>query len=484
MPEYEHAEKKTIQEIPFLLEKTCRTSDLRWKKNWRMQGLDGEAFTKSWQQTVSWSGETEEEFEKRVEICLAAYVEKHIGELQSQLASVGGVVTMAVYVRLRRSAIQGLNKWAGKAGEYWSRWDEVLSAHFGKVHISDCTSQLWLEGIMENITHRKSRKMGLGEDERTYWVILGGILECAVVEDGLLPENSLRSLARECRVKLSTIASKDLARRSLDKEELRGLWKVCQEKCEVSDVYPAMLVQVLTGLSVNELCALNVGDWKMGAWVSWLEVTKAYEQKRGEEAEMNLLLDSANAYRNVVCSTKVEEVLRQQLNRLLARARAQKNQPLFRGADGKRLTPQTYKRAVSDVLDPLIRHGVHLPFVERGGFLKGEERPTLSHGEFLRTTMEYYCREGRMNVSEIAVILGKNREHTFAISYVDWNNEQVLMYLKEKIDRWQLGLLSELGVSVNHGLLLYGVAEKGAKLGIRSLHGVSCAIEEIEEDVV
>ena len=73
MPEYEHAEKKTIQEIPFLLEKTCRTSDLRWKKNWRMQGLDGEEFTKSWQQTVSWSGETEEEFEKRVEICLAAY---------------------------------------------------------------------------------------------------------------------------------------------------------------------------------------------------------------------------------------------------------------------------------------------------------------------------------------------------------------------------------------------------------------------------
>lgn len=487
MPEYEHAEKKTIQEIPFLLEKTCRTSDLRWKKNWRMQGLDGEEFTKSWQQTVSWSGETEEEFEKRVEICLAAYVEKHIGELQSQLASVGGVVTMAVYVRLRRSAIQGLNKWAGKADEYWNIWDHQLRAVFGEMRISDCATQLPLENIMETITHRRSRKMGFGEEERTYWVVLGGILECAVADE-LLEDNPLRALVRECKVKLSTIASAELARASLTEEELRALWNACLESRHVSDVYLAMQLQALTGLSIYELCALNVGDWKQSTRVSWLEVTKAYKQKRGEAAAMTGMLRSANAYRNVACSAVAEKVLGQQLARLCADKCASKDQPLFREPGGGRLTPQTYKKALSAVLDPLIREGVYLPFVERGGFLKGEERPTLSHGELLRTTMEYYCRSANMNVSEIAAILGKDREHTFAISYVDWNSEQVLMYLKAKLDRWQKELLSgdaEGGkYSVIHGFLFHGTAEERAKITVRARHGVRCVIEEYKEDTV
>lgn len=486
-PVYEHAEKKTVQEISFLVEQTCRTSDSRWKKNWRMLGLDGKVFTKSWQQTASRAGETKEEFEKRVEACMAAYAAAHIGDLRSQLTDAGSPVTMAVYVRLSRSAIQGLNKWAGKADEYWNIWDHQLRAAFGDLRISDCTSQSSMEDVMEPITHRKKRKMGRSETERTYWVILGGILEAAVL-DKLLADNPLRALMRECKVKLSTIASRDLARASLTEEELRGLWNACLKNGRDSDVYPAMQLQALTGLTVYELCALNVGDWKRSAWVSWLEVTKAYKQKRGEAAAMTGLLHSANAYRNVACSAVAEKVLGQQLARLRAEKCAPKDQPLFREPGGGRLTPQTYKKALSVALDPLIREGVHLPFAERGSFLTGKDRPTLSHGELLRTTMEYYCRNAGMNVSEIAAILGKDREHTFAISYVDWNSEQILMYQKAKLDRWQAELL--LGAaeggrhSVNHGFLIHGMAEEGAKITVRAPHGMRCAIEEYKEDAV
>lgn len=87
--------------------------------------------------------------------------------------------------------------------------------------------------------------------------------------------------------------------------------------------------------------------------------------------------------------------------------------PLIAAADGTRLSPQQYKAAVRDVLDKIIRDGARLSFVERGGILRGENRPTMAHTDLLRNTADYYLRAVcRCNDAERATILGLHQEHT------------------------------------------------------------------------
>lgn len=91
----------------------------------------------------------------------------------------------------------------------------------------------------------------------------------------------------------------------------------------------AMILQLLTGLTVPELCGLTVGDWQRGRAVSWIEVTKAYKQVRGQKPVMTKLLDDANSYRKVVCTGEIEQVL----HRLVARCKRQSRGRPRRPAD-------------------------------------------------------------------------------------------------------------------------------------------------------
>ena len=300
--------------------------------------------------------------------------------------------------------IQSYNKWAGKAENYWCHWEERLCPAVGGVELLQCGDPSAVEEKMEQLTHRKRSKRGYTDTERVDWIILGDILECACRADGLLPDNPLRAQARKCRERLSTVASRGLARRDLTENEVAALLDTCLSHPDEA-VYDAMLLQLLTGLTVPELCGLTVGDWQRGRSVSWIEVTKAYKQVRGQMPAMTKLLDDANSYRKVVCTEAVEQVLHRLVARCKRQSRADRGAPLIAAADGTRLSPQQYKAVVRDVLDKIIRDGARLPFVERNGILRGENRPTIAHTDLLRNTAAYYFRMVcRCNDAERAAI--------------------------------------------------------------------------------
>lgn len=245
-----------------------------------------------------------------------------------------------------------------------------------------------------------------------------------------------------------------------------------------------MLLQLLTGLTVPELYGLTVGDWQRGRSVSWIEVTKAYKQVRGQMPAMTKLLDDANSYRKVVCTEAVEQVLHRLVARCKRQSRADRGAPLIAAADGTRLSPQQYKAAVRDVLDKIIRDGARLSFVERGGILRGENRPTMAHTDLLRNTADYYLRAVcRCNDAERATILGLHQEHTVGAVYVDWGNEQVLLQLQGKLARWHSRILHtteeiQLGQS---GCQLLIRAQPESHLTVCSRHGVIGTIKKREE---
>lgn len=191
----------------------------------------------------------------------------------------------------------------------------------------------------------------------------------------------------------------------------------------------------------------TVGDWQRGRAVSWIEVTKAYKQVRGQKPVMTKLLDDANSYRKVVCTGEIEQVLHRLAARCKRQSRADRGAPLIAAADGTRLSPQQYKAAVRDVLDKIIRDGARLSFVER------------------------------------AAILGLHQEHTVGAVYVDWGNEQVLLQLQGKLARWHSRILHtteeiQLGQS---GCQLLIRAQPESHLTVCSRHGVIGTIKKREE---
>lgn len=470
--------------LAYRVAQPCEIKDGRWKTTLYLLTPSGKPLQKGRVALCSRKGEGEQDLIVRAKQKIPGMAAEHADAIL--VAVRNGTwpgMTLETYAALRRGVIQSYNKWAGKTETYWRHWEDRLCPAVGGVELLQCGDPSKLEEKMEQLTHRKRSKRGYTDAERVDWIILGDLLECAYRVDGLLPDNPLRAQARKCRERLSTVASRGLARRDLTENEVAALLDTCLSHPDEA-VYDAMILHLLTGLTVPELCGLTVGDWQRGRAVSWIEITKAYKQVRGQAPLMTKLLDDANSYRKVVCTGEVEQVLHRLVARCKRQSRADRGAPLIAAADGTRLSPQQYKAVVRDVLDKIIRDGARLPFVERGGILRGKNRPTIAHTDLLRNTADYYFRAmSRCTDAERAAILGLHQEHTFASVYVDWANELVLLYLQGKLARWHSRILHttediQLGQS---GCQLLIKAQPDSRLTVCSPHGLTGMIKERED---
>lgn len=477
-PTYQHGIESDWHGITYRMAVPALVKDGRWATRVYLLAPDKKPLNKGGVVLRTRKREEQKDLIKRVEQKISAMAVEYADVIIAAVRSgTWPGMTLETYVALRRTTIQSYFKWAGRAEGYWSHWDQRLCPVVGKVELLQCADPATVEAEVEQLTHRKRSKRGYTDLERTDWIILGDILECAVRVDGLLDDNPLRAQARKCREKMSTIASKDLARRDLTEEEVASLLDNCLAH-RGTVTYDAMILQVLTGLTVPELCALDVGDWQQGNRVSWLEITKAYQQERGKPAVMTKLLDDASNYRRVVCTQAVEQLLRRLVDSHRGKSRTDRRTPLFLTSDGVRLSPQTYKSATHDVLDEIILDGAQLSFPQRRSILRGSGRPAVSHTDLLRTTAAYYIRTVcRCNDAEQSALLGYRQTHTYARSYVDWTNEQVLLYLRNKLKRWHGSILctdakaekAGQGQSADH---LVVMAQPYCHLEIHTPHGL------------
>lgn len=465
----------------------AQAKDGRWSTKVYLLAPNGKSLNTGGLVLRSHKGEDEKDLLKRVEQKLPALVAEHTDAIFTAVRSgAWSGMTLETYVALRSAVIQHYCRWAGRTETYWAHWAQRLCPAVGGLELLRCEDPTVVDAEIERLTHRKRRKRGYTDAERVDWIILGDILECAVQVDGLLEDNPLGVLARKYRVKMSSIASQDLARRDLTVEELASLLDKCLAH-RGTVTYDAMILQVLTGLTIPELCGLDVGDWQQGSMATWLEVTKAYQQDRGKPPVMNKLLDNVSRYRRVVCTQAVEQLLHRLVSNHRGKSRADRSTPLFLTPDGVRLSPQLYKNTVRDTLDEIIHDGAHLSFTERGSKLRGAGKPTIAHTDLLRTTAAYYLRTVCLcNDAELAALLGYHQKHTYAKSYVDWANELVLLYLRNKLERWH-GSILHIGSDTadidqeQREYHLVVLAQPGSRLEIHAPHGGTGMIEKRKE---
>ena len=270
-----------------------------------------------------------------------------------------------------------------------------------------------------------------------------------------------------------------MARRGLDLDERQRLFAESLSS-EDSGVPPAIRFQLLTGLTVFELCALNTDDLVAGKYVSWIEIVKEYKQGRGKEPIMTKLLSDANAYRRVVCTDTVLDLLRDQiagqkklseLGQVICEPGKQADKPvipLFTNRHGVRMQPEEYKRQVREILVRIIKDGAHLSFRERAPVLGVDT--TMASTDILRGTAEHVFRvRCGMAPSEIEAIMGRYRLNTLAIYYIDWGNELKMLYTKHQLERWHSQMNDEH--AYQHLLYCTVTCPKDTTLTLYAEHG-------------
>ena len=349
--------------------------------------------------------------------------------------------TLGTYAFLRWERIRVKGKWAGQASEFQKMFENELLVPFGVIDLLQCTSDLFLER-MDVLTGRKRKKTAMEEWERRAWILLSDILSCAWEEKCLsFNPDIIKKIANKCKNQLSTQASKYMARQNLSMEEVRNLLDLCDKKETESDAYPAMRIQLLSGLTVNQLMGLSIGDFQSNKLVKWIQVERELVQKkRGGPAELTELLGSPYAYRRVPVTEVLEKLIMRQIMMQRQRGYAKKTDPLFLNEKGERLRPDEYKRAVNQTLAACVYAGAHLPFRKRGSRLPGgADKPTLAANDFLRKTAGYFYRNiCGLTEADCSAVLGMNHTLTYGGYYVDWNNDLVLMYLSSEMNRWHM----------------------------------------------
>ena len=447
-------------------------ADGRWKTT--IYILDQRMKSIAKKQVASLRGETFEGFSERVPGAIEQLIKENADLIMQHMIHNEPDFTLETYASLRWMDIAALAKWARQEERYRVLWEKKLCAVFGTVVLEEC-NEVMLEERMEEMTHRRRRKTAVSEEERMAWIVLDGVLECAVRE-GILAHNPARAQARKYRKELSTIASKDLARQSLTEAEQRALLEICLQRREETPIYNAVLLQYLCGMTVPELCGLSVGDWQKRDDVSWLEITRMYKQEHDGFACMTVLLDSQHAYHKIPCSRITASLLSYQVRQLKKQGLGKREDPFFVNAQGIRMTPEEYRIIVKQIQEEIIQGGARLPFVKRASRLSEKGRPSIFYGDLLRCTVEYNLRTAcNFPDADVEALLGRYRLQTYATRYVDWTNTLLLSVQAERINRlWHsrvLALNGEEAGTMREGVLWEGDAEAGAEIQVQAKYG-------------
>lgn len=426
---------------------------------------------------------TRSQLEEKIQQAITQLVNNHMDEIfhlirtdQYRNAEFG------LYRELRHETVCMKKRWAGQAGQYDDLWDKFLKQKLDKMPLGDlrffdCTKAI-MDSIFDHSGHRAK-----SVEEQLCWIQLSDYYDSAV-DDRLFPYNPIQPYAARYKHSMSADILHKLSARSLSQEELLAFTGKCLA-VENSSLRTCMLLHVLLGLDWYELCGLDINAVRRLGDLSWLEIRQAYYQRRGQTPIMSEMLDSANQYRRVVCTTAVDALLAVHLKQRKSEDASEKD-PLFVEA-GARLQPESLKKAENYLLDQAMAKGMHIAIDARGRpHKKGRDR---ARTDILRGTAAYHFQHtAGMSSAQIALMLGINRVHTYAIHYVDWNNHEIMQYMKLQLDRWHNNVLRISAkqsksyaegfhlVGVHKGIVLYGRAAPGASMSLNAPFGMDAHI--------
>lgn len=387
-------------------------------------------------------GETDAEFEMRIRASekdiLANLADDILQKMQAQKDS---YITLGAYVALRERVIPFQAHWARTALEYWDIWHTKLDPSLGDLPLNDCSNDNILLIHLARIANCKGAFRATGENNIKLVTVLYDLLHCAV-QEGLINTQTgkypLSTLNYKAHQRLSTIASSRLSLTSLSINDSKKAIHLCIEHSAESDAYLAVIIALLTACTAPEICGLNIGSLVDHGSYGWLEIAQMYRQYGNRPPVLTILLDYTNAYRRYPATDTLRAIWNLQVERQRKKGFSAPTDPLLVGSDGQRLTPAELRKVRNAVLDQIISGGAKMHDKKGGSILTGENRPSISRIEFLRSSAKYYLRDVcEVDDTDVRVLLGCAGKEVYARHYVDWDNHRLLRRFAKTIqDKW------------------------------------------------
>ena len=300
----------------------------------------------------------------------------------------------------------------------WSRLGAV-----GKIRVSQIEGKksftAYVKDCVADAFGNKASTHSVSPEERSAWRLLNAVFETLCTQK-IIESNPIKSLARKKIALTSTLSSRALRQRSFSADEMSMYLNLCTNEVEESNLRCALILRALLGLTIYEVCGLNLNSFittKDEGGV--LEIIQEYYQEQRGKPFLRERLDSLNSYRRIMCSLFLSQLLSSH-KKARQNVGAFGESPLFI-FDGTRLEPNILKAWERKIIAKVLE--------------KNEIR--RQRGDFIRSNAEYYF----INVcgftsAETETLLGRDREHTYARYYVDWNNPLVMNHMARKLDRW------------------------------------------------
>lgn len=215
-------------------------------------------------------------------------------------------------------------------------------------------------------------------------------------------------------------ADRSLRQRALSLEEVRWLTQVCLEKMESDARYAAVLLQLATGISTGEACALNINDILHYKDIIFVEIRAKSKQKRWESATWEPYDRESGRVRRVAC-TPLAQVAMRVLLKLRLEAGAGAGASLIVDENGKRMEVLAYRAFVKKVLEKVM-----------------PEYAEMTKTDLLRTTFEVHCRTlCGMTADCVRRLMGLKAEQTYEAWYADYSAHIALLALEAQLRRGQ-----------------------------------------------
>ena len=371
--------------------------------------------------------------------------------------------TLEQYTELQADAIALRAKWMGTAADKKRRCAEIVYPIFENLQLKEI-SDAEVKARIENKYRLGVRHEEVPEEVHEIYLILNDILNSAVT-DRLLSSNPVKNVAKKHKRSRNEIILRNTSIRSLSLDQLRKCLEACAHIAEPG-LQTAMRVYILTGLSPAIITALDLEHLCSDNLAYWITIVRKYIQERGAKPVMIELLDNLNEYRYFPCTDVLWSVLHQQLAARKAQG-AKPGTPLFVDDEtGERLAPQKMIAMRKMILTSI---GLTPARAEKDGLRMFREDVFAQSADF------WYRELGNMSLAEVSVLMGRDREDTYAQYYVDWTSPLVLRQLAKKIARWHRKLV-DTGDCPEDGDIMYfcrvRVLKSGAAVSLQSDSGV------------
>lgn len=307
---------------------------------------------------------------------------------------------------------------------------KLVHSGLGKVYLSELSAEIILEELSENES--------LEEIDENYAIDLLSRLLSVAVKNGNILHNPLADEDGEDFSARNVTSA--LARRTFSEAKYRELFNMLKP-ATVEDVMPenlALLMRLLVGISTPEVAALKWSDFltidEYSLQFHALRISKRIASGSNEPQNHS----KATCYRIIPLGRYLGQIMEDYYRYL---GGEDVNGRFILGSDGiSPISTSRISKAFLRYFKKLDVPEIQIRIPKSSGF--EEVILTRSFGDLLRENLRFWAiKVAGFNSDEISSLFGTSRVTTFGKYYMDFNNEQSLLYTHEKLNRIEAFLL-------------------------------------------